>query len=70
MTGPVDNAFKTAGGVIDKAKGTVGQVTGGGGGDKKEGGGNKPVSLRLDLNLEAEVVLKASLHGDLTLSLL
>lgn len=71
LTGPVDNAFKTAGGAIDKAKGTVGQVTGGGGSNKKEGdGGNQPVSLRLDLNLEAEVTLKASLHGDLTLSLL
>lgn len=68
LTGPVDNAFQTAGGAIDKAKGTVGQVTGRG--DKGGGGGNQPVSLRLDLNLDVEVTLEARLHGDLTLSLL
>ncbi|KAF7980118.1 hypothetical protein HWV62_39537 [Athelia sp. TMB] len=69
LTGPVDNALQTAGGAIEKVQGTVGQVTGGGGGEKK-GGGNQPVSLRLDLNLEVDVALKATLHGDLTLSLL
>ncbi|KZP13019.1 hypothetical protein FIBSPDRAFT_699219, partial [Athelia psychrophila] len=83
LTGPVDNAFQTAGGAIDKAKGTVGQVTGRG--DKGGGGGNQPqappppasdggkgdtLKLRLDLNLEVEIKVTAKLHGDLTLSLL
>lgn len=33
-------------------------------------GGDKPLKLRLDLNLDAEVTLKAKIHGDITLSLL
>lgn len=36
----------------------------------QEGGGKKnAASLRLDLNLEAEVVLTARVHGDVTLAL-
>ncbi|KAK7456383.1 hypothetical protein VKT23_010631 [Stygiomarasmius scandens] len=31
---------------------------------------SKPVRLRLDMNLDVQVQLKASVHGDLTLSLL
>lgn len=37
---------------------------------QKDSGGKNPLRLRLDLNLEIEVTLKASIHGDLTLSLL
>ena len=33
-------------------------------------GGKNPLKLRLDLNLEVEVTLKARIHGDLTLALL
>ena len=55
----------TATGAVDSvAKG----VTGGGGDDEE--GGNKPLKLRLDLNLDVTVELKAKVHGDLTLSLL
>lgn len=68
LTGPVDDAFNAAGGAINKATDAVGQVTGGG--EKRGGGGNKPVSLRLDLNVEVEVTLSARLHGDVTLGLL
>ncbi|KAF9070948.1 hypothetical protein BDP27DRAFT_1322935, partial [Rhodocollybia butyracea] len=32
--------------------------------------GDKPLKLRLDLNLDVAVELKARVHGDLTLSLL
>ncbi|KAG2194859.1 hypothetical protein INT46_004282 [Mucor plumbeus] len=41
------------------------QQQGGGG-----GGGQQPLSLRLDLNLEVEITLKARVHGDVTLALL
>ncbi|KAI8886350.1 hypothetical protein K501DRAFT_269901 [Backusella circina FSU 941] len=34
------------------------------------GGGDHPLSLRLDLNLEVEITLKARVHGDVTLALL
>lgn len=37
---------------------------------KKEKGGGGAPSVRLDLNLEIEVTLKARIHGDLTLALL
>lgn len=43
------------------------QQQGGGGGG---GGGQQPLSLRLDLNLEVEITLKARVHGDVTLALL
>ncbi|KAJ3752210.1 hypothetical protein EV360DRAFT_55648 [Lentinula raphanica] len=35
-----------------------------------EGGGDEPLKLRLDLNLDVAVEVKARVHGDLTLSLL
>ncbi|KAK6863728.1 hypothetical protein PG995_000256 [Apiospora arundinis] len=41
------------------------QQQGGGGGGKSD-----TLKLRLDLNLEVEVTLKARIHGDLTLALL
>ncbi|KAF1797004.1 hypothetical protein V8B55DRAFT_1410577 [Mucor lusitanicus] len=43
------------------------QQQGGGGGGKD---GQQPLSLRLDLNLEVEITLKARVHGDVTLALL
>ncbi|KAK4514377.1 uncharacterized protein ATC70_001970 [Mucor velutinosus] len=44
------------------------QQQGGGGGGGKDG--QQPLSLRLDLNLEVEITLKARVHGDVTLALL
>jgi hypothetical protein len=44
--------------------------TGSGGGGDDEPGGDTPIKLRLDLNLDIEITIKASIHGDLTLSLL
>ncbi|KAJ3727861.1 hypothetical protein C8R42DRAFT_349064 [Lentinula raphanica] len=35
-----------------------------------QGGGDEPLKLRLDLNLDVAVEVKARVHGDLTLSLL
>ncbi|KAI8373538.1 hypothetical protein EDC96DRAFT_498692 [Choanephora cucurbitarum] len=45
-----------------------GQQQSGGGGGKKDG--QQPLSLRLDLNLDVEITLKARVHGDVTLALL
>jgi hypothetical protein len=65
----VGGVTKTATGAVDKAGDTVGNATGAltGGGEKK---GDDTLSLRLDLNLDVYVKLKAKVHGDLTLSLL
>ncbi|KAK7037820.1 hypothetical protein VNI00_010781 [Paramarasmius palmivorus] len=44
-----------------------------GGGEQPGGGGDsgsKPLKIRLDLNLDVAVELKAKVHGDLSLSLL
>jgi hypothetical protein len=62
----VGGLTKTATGAVDKVGDTAGALTGGG---KKEGG-DDTLSLRLDLNLDVYVKLKAKVHGDLTLSLL
>ncbi|KAJ2971785.1 hypothetical protein NUW58_g9318 [Xylaria curta] len=37
---------------------------------QNDGGKSDTLKLRLDLNLEVEVTLKARIHGDLTLALL
>jgi hypothetical protein len=58
----------TAGGAVGNVSNTAGQVTGGG--EKKEDGGDKPLKLRLDVNLDVEITLEARVHGDLTLALL
>ncbi|KAG7095485.1 hypothetical protein E1B28_006224 [Marasmius oreades] len=60
----------TAKGAVDSVGDAVGGVAGGGKKDDDEGGGDKPLKLRLDLNLDVAVELKAKVHGDLTLSLL
>jgi len=62
----------TVNGVGDTAKGLIGGATGalGGGAKKEESGDKDTLRLRLDLNLEIEVTLKARIHGDLTLALL
>ena len=54
----------TAKGVVNTVGDTAGAVVGGG------GGGDKPLKLRLDLNLDADTRLTAKVHGDITLSLL
>ncbi|KAJ6259379.1 hypothetical protein Dda_6280 [Drechslerella dactyloides] len=63
---------KATGQVTDTVSGATGAVsgvasglTGGGGGQKKD-----TLRLRLDLNLDIEVTLKARIHGDLELALL
>jgi hypothetical protein len=58
----------TAGGVVGNVGNTAGQLTGGE--KKKEDGGDKPLKLRLDVNLDVEITLEARVHGDLTLALL
>ena len=70
---PVDNVGETAGKLVNSATGTLSNVAGGavnkqGGGDK--GGKSDTLRLRLDLNLEVEITLKARIHGDLELALL
>ncbi|CEP19822.1 hypothetical protein [Parasitella parasitica] len=49
-----------------------GVLSGGGQQGQQNGGSNgqQPLSLRLDLNLEVEITLKARVHGDVTLALL
>jgi len=54
----------TAKGVVNAVGDTAGAVAGSG------GGGDKPLKLRLDLNLDADIRLTAKVHGDTTLSLL
>lgn len=63
----------TAKDTVGNTVGQAGQVAGGGkqkDDDDEESGGDKPLKLRLDLNLDVAVELKARVHGDLTLSLL
>ncbi|KXN88350.1 hypothetical protein AN958_07495, partial [Leucoagaricus sp. SymC.cos] len=43
---------------------------GGGGAEEEETGSGKPLKLRLDLNLSADIRLTAKVHGDVTLALL
>lgn len=52
-----------AGGAVQTVGDTVGQVA-------SSAGGDKPLKLRLDLNLDADIRLTAKVHGDVTLSLL
>jgi len=69
---------KTAGQTVGQVGNTLGGVTGALGGvtgqqqGGNEGGGEKKdtLRLRLDLNLDAELTLKAKVHGDVTLALL
>jgi hypothetical protein len=63
VTDTVKGATDTVSGL---AKGVTGLAGGGGeGGSKKD-----TLRLRLDLNLDVEITLKARIHGDLTLALL
>jgi hypothetical protein len=61
----VGGVTKTATGAVDTIGNTAGALTGGG--EKKK---DDTLSLRLDLNLDVYVKLKAKVHGDLTLTLL
>ncbi|XP_006457612.1 hypothetical protein AGABI2DRAFT_181760 [Agaricus bisporus var. bisporus H97] len=70
----VDEAESTGREVAETGGGAV-QKSGDSGGaaaqeDKPSGGGDKPLKLRLDLNLDADIRLTAKVHGDVTLSLL
>ncbi|KAJ3844573.1 hypothetical protein F5878DRAFT_720563 [Lentinula raphanica] len=72
----VEEVEDTGNQVANTARNTIGQVGQVAGGGKKQddddegGSGDKPLKLRLDLNLDVAVELKARVHGDLTLSLL
>ncbi|XP_006459725.1 hypothetical protein AGABI2DRAFT_46023, partial [Agaricus bisporus var. bisporus H97] len=55
----------TAGGAVEAVGDTAGAVTGAVG-----GGSDKPLKLRLDLNLDVDIRLTAKVHGDVTLALL
>ncbi|THU98056.1 hypothetical protein K435DRAFT_856985 [Dendrothele bispora CBS 962.96] len=62
---------RTGKGAVDTVGKTAGALAGGGGDeDGDDDMGDKPLKLRLDLNLDVAVELKARVHGDLTLSLL
>jgi len=68
---PVDGVGQTVGNVTGAVTDTLGGLTGQaldkkGGGDKK----SDTLRLRLDLNLDVEITLKARIHGDLELALL
>lgn len=65
--GGVGGVTNTAGQAGQLLGNTLGQVTG-----QEAGGGKKSdtLKLRLDLNLEVDVQIKARIHGDVTLSLL
>lgn len=66
----LDNVQNTAGGLVNSATGALGGVAGNAVQDKKDGGKSDTLRLRLDLNLDIEITLKAKIHGDLELALL
>lgn len=57
---PVGSLVKGGTEQVGKATDTVGNAAGAVTGGGKEDGGDKPLALRLDLNIEAEVTLKVS----------
>ncbi|THU82361.1 hypothetical protein K435DRAFT_971985 [Dendrothele bispora CBS 962.96] len=70
-TNQVGQVARTGKGAVDTVGKTAGALAGGGGDeDGDDDMGDKPLKLRLDLNLDVAVELKARVHGDLTLSLL
>ncbi|KAL8367014.1 hypothetical protein RB595_007907 [Gaeumannomyces hyphopodioides] len=64
----LDGVGQTAGGLVGGVTNTLGGVAG----QAVDNGGGKSdtLRLRLDLNLEVEITLKAKIHGDLELALL
>jgi hypothetical protein len=66
----LDNVQNTAGGLVNSATGVLGGVAGNAVQDQKGGGKSDTLRLRLDLNLDVEITLKAKIHGDLELALL
>ncbi|RXG43317.1 hypothetical protein VDGE_07277 [Verticillium dahliae] len=70
--GGLDGAGDTVSGLANGATGALGGVAGGALGGGGGGGGDKSdtLRLRLDLNLDIEITLKARIHGDLELALL
>ncbi|KAJ4300619.1 hypothetical protein N0V88_003303 [Collariella sp. IMI 366227] len=75
--GPLDslalgNVQQTAGGLVNGATGALGGVAGQAVNQQQQGGGggkSDTLKLRLDLNLDIEITLKAKIHGDLELAL-
>jgi hypothetical protein len=67
---PVDNLGQTVNNTVGGVTDTLGNVAGGA--LNKSGGSGKSdtLRLRLDLNLDVEITLKARIHGDLELALL
>ncbi|KAI1436507.1 hypothetical protein GGR50DRAFT_701801 [Xylaria sp. CBS 124048] len=63
---------QTAGNLVNSTQDTLANVAGAALAPMGNGGGakNDTLKLRLDLNLDVEVTLKARIHGDLTLALL
>ncbi|KAK4233659.1 hypothetical protein C8A03DRAFT_47848 [Achaetomium macrosporum] len=73
--GPLDNLAlgnvqNTAGGLVNTATGALGNVAGNAVDNQQKGGKSDTLRLRLDLNLDVEITLKAKIHGDLELALL
>jgi hypothetical protein len=74
--GPLDNLAlgnvqNTAGGLVNTATGALGNVAGNAVDNQQKGSGKSDtLRLRLDLNLDVEITLKAKIHGDLELALL
>lgn len=64
----LDGVGQTAGGVVGGVTNTLGNVAGQA--VDNNGGKSDTLRLRLDLNLEVEITLKAKIHGDLELALL
>ena len=67
----IDSVGQTAQGLTNGVTNTLGNVAGGALDKQGEGGGKSDtLKLRLDLNLDIEITLKARIHGDLELALL
>jgi hypothetical protein len=69
--GGLDSVTNTATGLTQSAGETLRGVTGSALSNEKKGGDKSDtLRLRLDLNLDVEITLKARIHGDLELALL
>ncbi|OAA64365.1 hypothetical protein SPI_03012 [Niveomyces insectorum RCEF 264] len=67
---PLDNVGNTAQGIAGGVTNTLGNVAGGAVQDQGGKKSSDTLRLRLDLNLDVEITLKAKIHGDLELALL
>ncbi|KAK0463620.1 uncharacterized protein EV420DRAFT_1099647 [Desarmillaria tabescens] len=65
-----EDPARAVSGTVNQLGQTARGVANVGGGGSRSGGQKDTLKLRLDLNLDVEITIKARVHGDVTLSLL